>query len=49
MLRGQTFTLARTPEVMVTPRYVIDSRITSLAEESEPPVGSEQNKCIRYS
>ena len=31
MLRGQTFTVALTPEVMVTPRYVIDSRITSLA------------------
>ena len=49
MLRGQTFTVALTPEVMVTPRYVIDSRITSLAEESEPPIGSEQNKRIRYS
>ena len=48
MLRGQTFTVALTPEVMVTPRYVIDSRITSLAEETEPPVGSTENKRIRY-
>ena len=49
MLRGQTFTVALTPEVMVTPRYVIDSRITSLAEESAPPIGSETNKSIHYS
>ena len=49
MLKGQTFTVARTPEITVTPRYVIDSRITSLAEETEPPVGSIENQRLRYS
>ena len=33
----------------MTPVYVIDSRITIIAEDSEPPIGSEQNKRIRYS
>ena len=49
MLKGQSFTVARTPEITVTPRYVIDSRITSLAEETEPPVGSNENQRLRYS
>ena len=49
MLQGQTFTVARTPELTVSPRYVIDSRITSLAEEFEPPRGSNENGNIRYS
>ena len=49
MLKGQTFTVVRTPEITVNPRYVIDSRITSLAEESEPPVGSAENKRLHYS
>ena len=49
MLKGQTFTVVRTPEITVNPRYVIDSRITSLAEESEPPVGSAENKLLHYS
>ena len=49
MLKGQTFTVSRSPDISVTPRYVIDSRITSLAQESEPPIGAEQNKRIRYS
>ena len=49
MLKGQMFTVARTPEITVSPSYVIDSRITSLAEESDPPIGSEQNKSIHYS
>ena len=49
MLKGQTFTVARTPEITVTPRYVIDSRVTSLAEETEPPVGSAEEQRLRYS
>ena len=49
MLNGQSFTVTRAPSIKVTPRYVIDSRITSLAEESAPPVGSETNKSIHYS
>ena len=49
MLKGQTFTVARTPEITVSPRYVIDSRITSLAEETKPPVGSIENQRLRYS
>ena len=49
MLKGQMFTVVRTPEITVNPRYVIDSRITSLAEESEPPVGSAENNRLHYS
>ena len=49
MLKGQSFTVARTPEITVTPRYVIDSRITSLAEESETPVGTINNERVHYS
>ena len=49
MLKGQRFTVTRSPVIKVTPRYVIDSRITSLAEESEPPLGSNENRNIRYS
>tara|TARA_E500000178_G_scaffold221862_1_gene218858 strand:+ start:31 stop:456 length:426 start_codon:yes stop_codon:yes gene_type:complete len=49
MLKGQRFTVTRSPSIKVTPRYVIDSRITSLAEESDPPIGSEKNKGIYYS
>ena len=32
----------------MTPRYVIDSWSTSLAYKSEPLIGFEQNKRIRY-
>jgi hypothetical protein len=49
MLKGQTFTVVRTPEITVNPRYVIDSRITSLAEESETPVGTINNERVHYS
>ena len=49
MLRGQSFTVTRSPDIKLTPRYVIDSRITSLAEETEPPVGSIENQRLRYS
>jgi len=49
MLEGQTFTVVRTPEITVNPRYVIDSRITSLAEESETPVGTINNERVHYS
>ena len=49
MLKGQTFTVVRTPEITVNPRYVIDSRITSLAEESETPVGTMNNERVHYS
>ena len=49
MLKGQTFSVSRTPDIKVTPRYVIDSRITSLAEESEPPLGLNDSEHIRYS
>ena len=49
VLKGQTFTVVRSPEITVNPRYVIDSRITSLAEETEPPVGSIENARLRYS
>ena len=50
MLRGQSFTVTRSPDIKLTPRYVIDSRITSLAEETEPPVGSIENQQrLRYS
>jgi hypothetical protein len=49
MLKGQTFTVVRTPEITVNPRYVIDSRITSLAEESETPVGTINNEGVHYS
>ena len=50
MLKGQTFTVVRTPEITVSPRYVIDSRITSLAaEESETPVGTINNERVHYS
>ena len=48
MLKGQRFTVTRSPFIKVTPRYVIDSRITSLAEKSEPPLGSNENGSIRY-
>lgn len=48
LLKGQRFTVTRSPVIKVTPRYVIDSRITSLAEESEPPLGSNENRNIRY-
>ena len=49
MLKGQTFKVTRTPEITLTPRYVVDSRITSLAEETEPPIGSVENERLRYS
>ena len=49
MLKGQIFTVVRTPEITVNPRYVIDSRITSLAEESETPVGTINNERVHYS
>jgi len=49
MLKGQMFTVVRTPEITVNPRYVIDSRITSLAEESETPVGTINNERVHYS
>ena len=49
MMKGKTFSVSLTPKITVTPRYVIDSRIASLAEESEPPVGSNENQQIRYS
>ena len=49
MLRGQSFTVTRSPDIKLTPRYVIDSRSTSMAEETEPPVGSIENQRLRYS
>ncbi len=49
MLKGQMFKMALTPEITMTPRYVVDSRITSLAEETEPPIGSVENERLRYS
>ena len=44
MLNGQSFTVTREPSIKVTPRYVIDSRITSLAEESAPPLDLRQTR-----
>ena len=49
MLKGQTFSVSRTPDIKVTPRYVIDSRITSLAKESKTPFGLNDSERIRYS
>ena len=49
MLKGQTFKVTRTPEITLTPRYVVDSRITSLAEETEPPIRSVENERLRLS
>ena len=49
MLKGQTFTVVRSPEITVNPRYVIDSRMTSLAEESDPPFGLNDSERVRYS
>lgn len=42
VLEGMQFTLTPGPPIVLEPRYVIDSRLTLLAEEEKPPVLSRQ-------
>ena len=42
VLEGMQFNLNPGPPIEVEPRYVIDSRLTLLAEEQQPPVLSQQ-------
>ena len=49
VLEGMQFSLNPGPPIEVAPRYVIDSRLTLLAEEQKPPVLSQQpDGSIKY-
>ena len=49
MLEGMQFRLHPGPPITVEPRYVIDSRLTLLAEEQQVPVLTQQpNGSIHY-
>ncbi len=50
VLEGMQFRLQPGPPITIEPRYVIDSRLTLLAEEQQPPVLSQQpNGRLTYS
>ena len=49
VLKGQMFRLQIGPSLTVEPRYVIDSRLTTLADDLQPPHGSTAiDGTIRY-
>ena len=43
VVKNQTFRVERGSQIRLTPRYVIESRLTSLAEESSSPSGSRKS------